>query len=145
MIALILLAAGSGCASKDKDKPSFTDIETQAFNDLQAEIRIVIVNKEHADQVIAITDELKASFDELRVHLAERSGKLQTLNADYDAPKEDFITLFDNIQKDIARNQKITSKLHRQMKEVTTDKEWQALKKLRNSTMEAIINSIQSS
>ena len=97
------------------------------------------------EQAIAITEELETSFDRLRTHLAERSDKIQELNADYDAPKEDYIDLYKRIQKDIERNQSKISNLHRELVEVTTAEEWVSLKKLRNATMESAVTSIQSS
>ena len=137
-----ILFAGAGCAGKDK--PSPVDLEAQAFADLKAEIREVVSDAERAEQAIAITEELETSFDDLREHLAERSAKVQALNADYDAPKEDYIKLFNGIQKDVKRNQRQVSDLHRKLIEVTTAEEWANLKKLRNATMEAAVTSIQS-
>jgi len=142
-LLITLIIMGAGCAGKDK--PSPTDVEAQAFNDLRAEIRDVISDTERAGQAIEITDELEASFDALREHLAERSAKVKALNVDYDVPKEDYLALFNDIQKDMERNQRHVSELHRKLIGVTTAEEWAALKKLRNATMEAAITSIQSS
>ena len=140
LLAIFLVAAG--CAGKDKPTPK--DVEAQAFNDFRAEIRAVISDTERAGQAIEIADELEASFDALREHLAARSKKTKALNADYDAPKEDYIALFNDIQKDVERNQRHVSELHRKLVEVTTTEEWAGLKKLRNATMEAAITSFQS-
>jgi uncharacterized coiled-coil DUF342 family protein len=141
LVSAIVLV-GTGCAGKDKPTP--TDIEAQAFADLKAEIREVVSDADRAEQAIAITEELETSFDALRAHLAERSAKIQALNADYDAPKEDFIKLINSIQMDVERNQRHVSELHRKLVEVTTAEEWADIKKLRNATMEAAITNIQS-
>jgi chromosome segregation ATPase len=147
VIPLILIfatfLAGAGCAGKDKPSPA--DLEAQAFEDLRSEIRDVVSDAGRVEQAIAITEELENSFDRLRIHLAERSAKIQELNADYDAPKEDYIDLYKRIQKDIERNQSKISNLHRELVEVTTAEEWVSLKKLRNATMESAVTSIQSS
>jgi chromosome segregation ATPase len=137
------LLAGAGCAGKDKPSPA--DLQVHAFEDLKSEIRDVVSDAERVEQAIAITEELETSFDRLRTHLAERGARIQELNADYDAPKEDYINLYKRIQKDIERNQSKISKLHRELVEVTTAEEWISLKKLRNATMEAAVTSIQSS
>ena len=135
--------AGAGCAGKEKPSPA--DLQVQAFEDLRSEIRDVVSDAGRVEQAIAITEELENSFDRLRTHLAERSAKIQEMNADYDAPKEDYINLYKRIQKDIERNQSNISNLHRELVEVTTAEEWVSLKKLRNATMEAAVTSIQSS
>jgi len=135
--------AGAGCAGKEKPSPA--DLQVQAFEDLRSEIRDVVSDAGRVEQAIAITEELENSFDRLRTHLAERSAKIQEMNADYDAPKEDYINLYKRIQKDIERNQSMISNLHRELVEVTTAEEWVSLKKLRNATMEAAVTSIQSS
>ena len=143
MLISASILVGVGCAGKDK--PSPVDLEAQAFADLKTEIREVVSDPERAEKAIAITEELETSFDALREHLAKRSAKVQALNADYDAPKEDYIKLFKGIQKDVERNQQNISDLHRKLVEVTTTGEWADLKKLKNATMEAAITSIQSS
>jgi len=142
ILASAVLFVGTGCAGKDK--PSPTDLEDQAFADLKAEIREVISDANRAEQAIAITEELETYFDALQVHLAERSAKVQALNADYDAPKEDFIKLINGIQMDVERNQRHVSELRRKLVEVTTAEEWADIEKLRNETMEAVITNIQS-
>ena len=144
-IVLVFAAflAGAGCAGKEKPSPA--DLQVQAFEDLRSEIRDVVSDAGRVEQAIAITDELESSFDHMRIQLAERSAKIQELNADYDAPKEDYIELYKRIQKDIERNQSKISNLHRELVEVTTAEEWDGLKKLRNATMEAAVTSIQSS
>jgi chromosome segregation ATPase len=143
MLIFASFLVGAGCAGKDKPSPA--DLEAQAFEDLRTEIRDVVSDAGRVEQAIAITEELENSFDRLRTHLAERSAKIQELNADYDAPKEDYINLYKRIQKDIERNQSKISNLHRELVEVTTAEEWVSLKKLRNATMEAAVTSIQSS
>jgi len=142
-LLVTLMIMGAGCAGKDK--PSPTDVEAQAFNDLRSEIRDVISDTDRAEQAIVITDELEISFDTLREHLAERSARVKALNADYDAPKEDYIALFNDIQKDMEKNQQHISELHRKLIGVTTAGEWTALKKLKKATLSAAITSIQSS
>lgn len=143
MLIFSTFLAGAGCAGKEK--PSAADLQAQAFEDLRSEIRAVVSDAGRVEQAIAITEELESSFDRLRIHLAERSAKIQELNADYDAPKEDYINLYRRIQKDVERNQSKISNLHRELVEVTTAEEWVGLKKLRNATMEAAVTSIQSS
>jgi hypothetical protein len=143
MLILAAFLAGAGCAGKEKPSPA--DLQVQAFEDLRSEIRDVVSDAGRVEQAIAITDELESSFDHMRINLAERSAKIQELNADYDAPKEDYIELYKRIQKDIERNQSKISNLHRELVGVTTAEEWVSLKKLRNATMEAAVTSIQSS
>ena len=142
-LLVTLMIMGAGCAGKDK--PSPTDVEGQAFNDLRAEIRAVISDTDRAGQAIEITNDLEASFDTLRERLAERSARVKALNADYDALKEDYIALFNDIQKDMEKNQQHISQLHRKLIGVTTAEEWAALKKLKNATLDAALTSIQSS
>jgi hypothetical protein len=97
------------------------------------------------ENAIEIANELETSFEGLRLHLEDRSTKIRALNADYDAPKEDYTALFGEIQQDVEKNQRHISGLHRKLVEVTTAEEWAKLKKLRNATMEVAIASIQSS
>lgn len=142
-LLVTLMIMGVGCAGKDK--PSHKDVEGQTFNDLRSEIRDVISDTDRAEQAIGITHELETSFDTLRERLAERSVKVKALSADYDATKEDYLALFNDIQKDMKKNQQHISELHRKLIGVTTAEEWAALKKLKSAALDAAITSIQSS
>jgi len=143
LLFLTICLIATGCAGKDKPTPA--EVEALAFNDIRSEIRTVISDTERMESAIVIANELETSFEGLRLQLEDRSTEVQALNADYDAPKEDYIALFGEIQKDMERNQRHISGLHRKLVEVTTAEEWAKLKKLRNATMESAIASIQSS
>lgn len=142
-LVFIFIVIGAGCAGKDK--PSPVDLKAQAFDDLRTEIQEVVSNPERAEQAIAITQELETAFYALREHRVERSKKVKALNSDYDASREDFLELFSQIQMDTKKNQKHFSELHRKLISVTTEDEWTALLKYRNSTIQAAINAIQTS
>jgi len=142
IITLSVCLVTAGCAGKDKPSPA--ELEAHAFDDLRSEMRVVISDSERRETAIGIANQLEDSFEHLRAHLAERSQKVRALNADYDAPKQDYLDLFSEIQQDTQRNQSHISELHRQLLEVTTAQEWEDLKKLRNAAMEATVASIQS-
>lgn len=142
-LLFIFIIIGGGCAGKDK--PSPVDVKAQAFEDLRTEIQEVVSNPERAEQAIAITQELETAFYALGEHRAERRKKVKAFNSNYDASREDFLELFSQIQMDIKKNQKHFSELHRKLISVTTEEEWAALLKFRNSTIQASINAIQTS
>ena len=136
--SLLLLA---GCAGKDR--PSPTELETAAFDDLRAEIEAVVIDVDRSREALAIADQLQQEFTTLREQLLSRGEQIRLLNARYDTTRNQFKLLLDQIQADMVDNQRRISTLHRRLAEVTTAAEWRQLAKSRSASMDAAITSIR--
>ncbi len=140
-LSVAIALVGAGCAKKKTETP--IDVKKQAFIDLRQEIQTVISDPERAGKAIEIAGEIEDTFDTITEHRVEANAKIRALNADYDAPKEEFVALFSEIQKEMKSNKQRISELHRQMVDVTTAEELAKLAKSRSAAMTSVIESMQ--
>jgi len=143
-IVFLYLSIGMvAAACAGKDKPSPADVQTEAFNNLRAEVEAIVSDQDRSDQAVEIINELESVFHDMAVHLVERSTRAAALNADYDTSREDIEEAYAVIQEDVVSNQRRVSEIHRQLVIVTTPEEWVELSKSRDAAMDAAIQSIQ--
>jgi len=143
ILGLILaLATAGGCSSKPALSP-----EQQAQADrtaYEAELRKVIPDPVRADKLMALTNEFQKLLQDTVTHVSSYRAKAAALNANYDATRADYDSLFN--QQDAAREafmQKATA-LREQMAALTTDAEWAQLKKARLRALDADLQELLS-
>jgi hypothetical protein len=139
----LALAIVSGCSSKPPLSP-----EQQAQADLtayEAELRkVVIADPVRADKLMALTNEFQKLLQDTVTHVSSYRAKAVALNANYDATRADYDSLFN--QQDAAREafmQKATA-LREQMAALITDAEWAQLKKARLRGLDADLQELLS-
>ena len=131
----LVLAAAAGCSSKHELTP-----EQRAQADVtayEAEIRKIIPDAARADQLVALTNEFQQLATESIASIKSYRAKVAALNSNYDATRQDYETLFS--AQDASREAfiKKASALRERMAALTTDSEWEALKKARLRALDA--------
>ena len=138
IVFVFLALATAGCASK-----SPAELQSEAFDHLRANVQSVVADPDRARQAIALVGQLEDNFDNIVVNRATRFEGVRVLNADYDASRDDFISLFEAIEGEIEAHQQQVSDLYGQLAAITTDDEWAELGQSRDRAMDAAIKSIQ--
>jgi uncharacterized protein YdcH (DUF465 family) len=131
-LALVLsLVAGVGCSSKPK--PTLTP-EQQAQADVteyEALIRKVVADSARADKLVILTNEFQTLVKQGVASARDYRAKVAALDANYEATRADYETLIG--QQDTARETFLEKArvLREQSASLTTDAEWEQLKKSR--------------
>jgi len=139
---VFVLAVAGGCSSKPALSP-----EQQAQADLteyEAELRKVITDPARADKLLALTNEFQKLLQDTVTHVSSYRAKAAALNSNYEATRADYQKLFS--EQDAAREaflQKATA-LREQMAALTTDQEWEQLKKARLRALDADLQELLS-
>ena len=145
IVAVAAVAGGAalqGCAHKKAKSP-----QQQAQADYaayQTRVREVVKDPARADQVIALADELKRQFDQLRAQIVQGREELMTMNANYNATRSDFDGFFK--QQDAERQALIDKVItvRAQIGKLLTDAEWQSLHKFGAEALDAHIKELAS-
>ena len=139
-LAVVISLALFGCGGTP-DSPA--DVKKQAFDDLRAQVRVVITDEQREDQAIAMVGELQVTFEAIIKRRLRRAEQANALNANYDATRADFRELYDDIKTEAETNQQELSRIHRNLVNVTSDQEWAQLSKSHSKAMDAAINALQ--
>jgi len=135
-------AAIPGCAhNKAKSPQQQAQADYAAY---QKRVREVVKDPARAEQVIALTDELKRQFDQLRAQIVQGREKLAGLNANYNATRADFDGFFR--QQDADRQALIDNviSVRTQVGKLVTDAEWQSIHKFGVEALEAHLKELAS-
>jgi hypothetical protein len=142
-VALALaLAAVTGCSSKHALTP-----EQQAQADVaayEAQVRKIVPDPARADQLVTLTNEFQQLVAESIASVKGYRAKVAALNSNYEAARAEYDTLFS--QQDAAREAfiKKAGALRERMAGLTTDSEWEELKKARLRTLDADLRELLS-
>lgn len=132
----------TACAGKDDVAP--VDVEKQAFADLRAEIHAVIDDSERAENAVRIVSTLEQDLVRLRESIAARRQQVLELNADYDTPRSEFESYFEDAKSEILKNKQRAVESYRELSSYTTEDEMDAISKSQTKAMNAFSKNIQS-
>lgn len=138
---ILVLAALAGCSSKHPTAEQRERAEVQAY---EAQIRKVVADPARADQLVALTNEFQQQAGKSVAIYRDYRAKVAALNSNYEATREQFQAVFS--QQDAHRElwtKKVTA-LREQMAALTTDLEWEKLKKARLRIFEADLQDLAS-
>ncbi len=140
--ALVSALVLTGCSSTPHPTP-----EQQAQADLaayEAQIRMIVPDPARADQLVALTNEFQQLATESIAIVKSYRTKVAALNSNYEATRADYETLFS--QQDTNREAfiKKAGALRERMAALTTDSEWEALKKARLRALDADLQELLS-
>jgi hypothetical protein len=134
-LALAVVALG-GCSSK----PLTPEQQAQAdLKEYEVQVRKVIADPARADQLVALANEFQRQVRQSADILGDYPAKVAALDANYDAVRKDYEAL---LGEQDARREVLLKKfgaLREQMVALTTDAEWEELKKARLRTLEAYL------
>jgi len=135
------LATLAGCSSEH------LTLEQQEQADLQAyetQIRKVVADPARADQLVALTAEFQQLAQDSIVSIKHYRTKLAALNSNYEATRADYEAVFS--EQDAARDAffKKATALRQRMAALTSDSEWEKLKKARLRGLEADLRELLS-
>jgi uncharacterized coiled-coil DUF342 family protein len=139
-LALVLTAV-TGCSSKHLTPEQQAQANMEAY---AAQIRKVVADPARADQLVALTTQYQQQMRESAAVVRDYRAKLAALNANYEATREDFETLFS--QQDAHREALLrkVAALREQITALTTDAEWHELEKARQRMLDADIQDLVS-
>src|SRR6185295_12062658 len=138
---MLVLTALTACSSKHLTAEQREQAEVQAY---EAQIRKVVADPTRADRLVALTNEFQQQAEKNVAIFREYRAKVAALNSNYDATREQFQALLD--QQDAHRElwaRKVTG-LREQMVALTSDLEWEKLKKARLRIFEAELQDVAS-
>jgi hypothetical protein len=138
----LTLAAVAGCSSKPPLAP-----EQQAQADVaayEAEVRKIVPDTARADQLIALTNEFQQLAKESIANASAYRAKAAALSSNYAATRADYEALFS--QQDANREVFLRKALalRERMAALTTDSEWEQLKKARLRALDADLQELLS-
>ena len=140
VLLIAVLAIGvSGCASF-KESPA--DEAAQAFDDVRAEIRVAVADPERASKANVLITELQEDFITVSQTIETRRAKFLELYADYDAKQADIDSALDDILAAQRSNQEGLSRIQRQLADLLTTEEWDAVQKKNSKALNAAINAL---
>lgn len=128
-LAFAACALSACSSSKSKETP-----EQEAQGELakyQAEIRRIVRVPARADQLVELTSEFQKVVEKGSTKTAAYHAEIARLNADYSARLADFDALFAKYDTERATLVAEAIALRTQMAALTTEEEWEALKKYR--------------
>jgi hypothetical protein len=138
---MLVLAALTACSSKHLTAEERERAEVQAY---EAQIRKVVADPARADQLVALTNEFQQQAEKSVAAFRDYRAKVAALNSNYEATREQFQALLS--QQDTHRElwtRKVTG-LRQRMAALTTDLEWERLKKARLRIFEADLQDLAS-
>jgi len=131
-LALALtLVAGVGCSSKPKPTPTPEQQAQADVTEYEALIRKVVADSARADKLVALTNEFQTLVKQGVASIKDYRARVAALDSNYEAPRADYEALFS--QQEAARDAflKKATAIREQAASLTTDAEWEQLKKSR--------------
>jgi hypothetical protein len=132
----------TACAGKDDVAP--TDVEKQAFADLRAEIVAVVDDSERAENALRIVSTLELDLARFRESIAARRQRVLELNANYDTPRSEFESYFEDVTSEILKSKQRAVESYRELSTYMTEDELDAISKTQSNAMDAFSKTIQS-
>ncbi|MHC4211933.1 MAG: hypothetical protein ACYSWP_01045 [Planctomycetota bacterium] len=135
-LLIFIVLMGIGCGNKAATE---SELRQQMFDDMRGCLD-QIPEAERRDKILALVDKIEGDLGQMRENVAQFVAANKELNADYDATREDFNKLQRefNASRKKFQQQILTTKF--QLKELTTEAEWAALIKIKNSMMQELLN-----
>jgi uncharacterized protein YdcH (DUF465 family) len=139
MAIVVLLAAA--CSHKPEMTPE--QVMQKNLAEYQAEIRKIVKDSSRAEQLVAKTDELVQVSKGLSAQYVRGKARLDSLNVDYGSTRAQYAAVLSDLrgQRREAEGQLIA--LRQQMAALTTDEEWEQLKKIRLQMLDASLSVLQ--
>jgi len=139
VVALAILMLLPACALQ-KDPPD-PDIERQKIADARAKeldlVRTTVVDTERADRLIRLLGERDNFFEVQAKAINAHRERVLALNADYHAPRADFLALLNDYNSQRMAAQQDFIALAEAMKKETTADEWQIIAKYQADNLDA--------
>jgi hypothetical protein len=135
VVLALVLAAVTGCSSKHELTP-----EQQAQADVaayEAQIRKIVPDPTRADQLVALTNQFQQLVAESISSIKGYRAQVAALNSNYDATRQDYEALFSEQDASLEPFIKKGSAIRERMAALTTDSEWEELKKARLRALDA--------
>ncbi|UCH48203.1 MAG: hypothetical protein JSU95_19655 [Betaproteobacteria bacterium] len=127
-----------------KNQVAPVDVEYQAFDDLRAEIQIVIDDPAREQEAIRIVNELQDDLAALRIRIERRKRRTRELNANYDVTRAELEAFLENVATEVYQNHLRVAETHRALISTVTAPEREAIARAHTKAMKAAISSIQS-
>ena len=139
--ALFAVAGLAACSHKPELTP--VQVAQKDMAEFQAEIRKVVKDSSRAEQLVALTSEFQATV----VTVAGRDSALQAavtaLDADFGATRDQYVALHEKARAARREFAAKLASLRLQMAAVATADEWEQLKKVRVTTMDAELSAME--
>ena len=133
LVACLLLS----CASK-QPKPTPAQKAQTALTELRSALITHVADSARAQKAAGIVDQLAQEDRAAREAAAAQLQRTLALDANYDASEGDFKKLFAETDSERLQRQNRILGLWTQMAALTTDTEWDALKKAREAAAKAL-------
>jgi hypothetical protein len=131
-----------GCISTG-EKASPQDDQAKAFNELKAQLTLVVEDKVRAGVALKFIDELEVDVKQLLGAISKRKQGFEDLNANYNTTREEFSVFFNAINNNIQlRSKEITTK-YRRMQKLLTSAEQKQLNKYNSNLVKSFINVLE--
>lgn len=133
LVACLLLA----CASKQPKSTPAQTVQT-TLTELRSALLADIADSARAQEAAGLMNQLAQQDREARETAAVRLQRVLVLDANYDSTEDDFKKLFAETNSERLQRQNRMLELWTQMAALTTDTEWDALKKAREAAAKAL-------
>jgi type II secretory pathway pseudopilin PulG len=138
LLSALMLVACSGTDTVTREEQ-----EKQSVESFRDTIRNVIQDSDRQEEIIGLVETYQLNFKSLRNTIEAQRTEVRTLNADYEATREQFQILIDKYGAAIsaARNKATDSRMA--FVRATTAEEWAGLKKADAQAMKNMISTTQ--
>jgi len=141
-VVFVIFSLGvTGCSSKTKQSPS--EAKAEVFEILNEEVHSVITDPARANEIVELIEKLEKSFLRAIEDRSRHRREFAALNADYDTPKEAFVRLMEQIEKDEESNREKVAELRTELVRATTADQWVELAKSKEKAFEASFKSLR--
>jgi hypothetical protein len=130
----------AGCEETPQQKQARIDAGIAEY---QGQIRAVVHDPARADVLVSTVGEFQKLVHEAAAMTRNDRARVASLNANYEATRADFDALF---REESAEREALVRKaigLREQMTTLTTDAEWEQLKKTRDEQFTAALRELQ--
>jgi len=132
---ILVLAALSLTGCGGKESVTSEDIEAQVRADMHAQIRQLVAEESRQALAISAVDESIVEYNRLMDAISERRKAMRSLNADYDATRQDFNVLLDQHDRQIREQRVRVTAAIVQFEKATTPEEWDQLIKVTTTAL----------
>lgn len=133
VVVCLLLA----CASKQPKSTPAQKVQT-TLTELRGALLADIADSARAQEAAGLVDQLAQQDREARETAAVHLERAFSLDANYDSTEDDFRKLFAETNSERLQRQNRMAELWTQMAALTTDTEWDAVKKAREAAAKAL-------
>lgn len=141
-LAAVVLIETAGCKHETPEEQAQARLDADVAN-YQDQIRKIVKDPDRADKLVPLVSQFEVLARNAASVMRDQQAKLAALNANYDATRADFATMF---RQQDAERQTLVKKaldLREQMAALTTDSEWEQLKQAREKELTAILQEVQ--